>query len=108
MLESLQRVFVEGGHEHHPGVALDALRHLEAGQAGHLDVEEGQVGLQLGDAGGGVDAVARQVDDLQFRPQRQQLVAQVVGQVRLIVGDQGAHDAVSMMAGAAASACAGR
>jgi hypothetical protein len=68
MFESLYREFVEGGHEDYASVALDSFCHLEAGQPRHLDVEESQVRVQLGDAGGSVDAIAREMDDLQLGP----------------------------------------
>ena len=46
LLERGDRELVERGDEDDPRRALDALRDVEAGQAGHLDVEEGDVGLR--------------------------------------------------------------
>jgi len=48
-LKGAQGVAVVGRHEHRGGHPLDAHRldHLEAVQAGHLHVEEDQVGVAL-------------------------------------------------------------
>ena len=92
MLEGLHGVLIKGRHEDHARAALDALRHLQAGEAGHLDVEEGQVGLQRRDALGGFLAVSRGVHDLQPGPQPGQFGRQRAGQVGFVVGDQaGGH-----------------
>ena len=68
--ERIDRVLVEGGHEHElrQDVRLDQpARDLEAGQAGHLDVEEQQVRLQLARRPQRADAVGRLADDLACR-----------------------------------------
>ena len=49
-LERVDRVLLVGGHEHDRGRLLEAREHLgelEAGEAGHLDVEEDRVDLDL-------------------------------------------------------------
>ena len=67
------------------------------GEARHLDVEEGEVGLEGGDPLRRLDAVAGDGDDRQRRPRLFQQLAQVGGEVRLVVGDERggrrAHDA---------------
>mmetsp|Transcript_53828 Transcript_53828/g.149367 ORF Transcript_53828/g.149367 Transcript_53828/m.149367 type:complete len:254 (+) Transcript_53828:886-1647(+) len=87
--EGLDRVLVIGGHEDDARGALDALGHFEAGQARHLDVEEGQVGLQGRDGLGGLDAVGGRADDLQLRPGLGELGLQILHEMGFVVGDQG-------------------
>ena len=48
-IEGLHRVLVERGHEHHVSARIDALGELDAGEAGHADVEERDFGLFLVD-----------------------------------------------------------
>jgi hypothetical protein len=96
VFEGRHRVLVVGGHEHHARAAFDALGHLQAGEAGHLDVEEGQIGFERRDALGRFDAVRGHVHDLEFGPGRAELGRQLAREVRLVVGEQGArlHGAV--------------
>ena len=63
LLERGDRELVVGGDEDDARPPFDSLRHLEAGQARHLDVEEGEVGLERGDPLGRLDAVAGDGDD---------------------------------------------
>jgi hypothetical protein len=97
LLERGDREFVVGGDEDDPRPPLDALGHLEARQARHLDVEEGEVGLEGSDLLGRLDAVAGDRDDLERRPGLREQLAQVCREVRLVVGDErrgrAAHDA---------------
>jgi hypothetical protein len=63
---------------------------IEAVQAGHLDVEEDDVGRQFVDETQRFDAVAGASDDAQFRPGERQLFVEVGQQMRFVVGKQGA------------------
>ena len=75
--------------------ATDELRRLiDLVSARHPDVEERQIGPLRLDLPQGLFAVARDGYDLQLRPGLCQLGAQVVGQMRLVVGDQGGGHAV--------------
>jgi hypothetical protein len=65
-------------------------REIEAVQAGHLDVEEQDVGRQLVHEAQRFDAVAGAADDAQFRPCDRQLFFEIGQQVRFVVGKQGA------------------
>ena len=72
----------------HARATFNALRHFKPGQAGHLDVEESEVGFQRSDALGGFNAVARYRQQLQIRPQCGQFRRQGAREVRFVVGDQ--------------------
>jgi hypothetical protein len=65
-------------------------REVEAVQAGHLDVEEQDVGRQLVDEPQRLDAVAGAARDAQIRPRERQLFFEIGQQVRFVVGKQGA------------------
>jgi hypothetical protein len=89
-------MLVRGG-EHHARrpactcrVAGEALGQLQAIQAGHLDVEEGDVGRQFVDQAQRIEAIGGAPGDAQFGPDSSQLAGQVVEQVRFVVGNQGA------------------
>ncbi len=64
-VEGLERVLVVRGHEHRGGHVLRADRpdHVDAGRAGHLHVEEHEVGLQRADGADRRFAVVREADD---------------------------------------------
>jgi hypothetical protein len=74
------------------------LRDLQARKAGHLDVEEGDVGLQFGDVRRGLVAIACHLQHLQRGPEPGELLAQVGRQVRFVVGDQGGRHGVRLRA----------
>jgi hypothetical protein len=70
-------------------VVDEARREVEAGEAGHLDVEEQHVRRQFVDETQRLDAVAGAPDDTQVRPGAGQLLFQVSQQMRFVVGKQG-------------------
>src|SRR5471032_2110873 len=88
LFESLDRVLVVGGDEHQVAAIEQHARRLDAGQAGHADVEEDDVGLVLAGQRHGLDTVARLGDDLQLRPGFLQAAAQLRAHGFLVVGDQ--------------------
>jgi hypothetical protein len=71
-------------------VVHEAGGEVEAVQAGHLDVEEDDVGRQFVDEAQRLDAVAGVADDAQRRPGGGQLFFEIGQQVRFVVGKQGA------------------
>jgi hypothetical protein len=91
-LERIDRVLVVGGDEHHLGARTERLQRagdIDTGDAGHADVEEGQVRpqrFQHLQRGGTILALG---DDAQFRPQPLQLRDQRLAQQRFVLGDQG-------------------
>src|SRR5262249_41626940 len=40
--------FIEGGHEHHGALAANQFEHFKAIELGHLNIEEEQIGVELG------------------------------------------------------------
>src|SRR5471030_1659891 len=88
LFESLDRVLVVGGDEHEVAAVEQHARRLDAGQAGHADVEEHDVRLVLAGQRHGLDAIGRLGDDLQPRPRFQQARAQLAAHRFLVVGDQ--------------------
>jgi hypothetical protein len=93
MLERLQRVRLVRRREHDARrlvVVHEARGEVEAGQAGHLDVEEDDVGREFVDEAQRLDAVAGAPDDAQIGPGGGQLFFKIGQQVRFVVGKQGA------------------
>src|SRR5471030_1025146 len=88
LLEGLDGVLIVGGDEHQVAAVEQHARRLDAGQAGHADVEEDDVGLVLAGQRHGLDTVARLGDDLQLRPGFLQAAAQLRAHGFLVVGDQ--------------------
>ena len=89
--ERLDRALVECGDENHAGSGSrfhQAARDFEAGQPGHLHVEEGDIRRVPGDFVERLDAVGRLADDLDAIELAQQ-EAQLVPRQLLIVGDDG-------------------
>jgi hypothetical protein len=90
-LERPQRVLIVGGHEHDqrqvPWTGL--LDDVEAAEAGHLHVEQDDVGTQRLDRTHRGNAVARLSDHVDVR-HRAQHQPQAVARERLVVHDQGA------------------
>ena len=99
-LEGFDGVLVEGGHKHH-GRSLvfvfeEPAGDLEPPKAGHLNVEEYQIGLVSLDGADGFDAVAGLGDDLDAI-QLPELIAQLLARQLLVVHHdhaQGAAHAV--------------
>src|SRR5438093_11756037 len=69
--------------------APDALSRLDAGQTGHVNVEETDVGSQGLEEPDGVAAIARLRDHLQLGPRPLQLACESLAQQRFVVGGQG-------------------
>jgi hypothetical protein len=103
LLEGFDRILVVGGDEDDLGqqvvvlaaaafaaVARRQLRDLprgvDAGQAGHADVEEDDVGPVLVDQCHGLDAVLRLGNDFQVGPDLEQTCAQLVAHQAFVVG----------------------
>ena len=72
----------------------DRARRLDAGHAGHADVEEDEVGMVLLDQLDRLGAVLRLADDLELGPDLGQARAQLLAQQPLVVGDHGAGRAM--------------
>jgi len=81
-------VLVISGHEHHDRrvVTLQVPRHLEAGEVGHVDVEERRVGLGLGDQGQRLAAALGHAGHFDVLVLGQQPL-QVLARPRLVIGD---------------------
>lgn len=88
-------MFVVGGDEHHTAARGRGGGGFQAGEAGHADVQEGDVRGQIRQGGLGGEAVLDHGGDGQFRPQALQAPGQVVGQQGFVLGDQGAHGSSS-------------
>ena len=67
---------------------VDAREHAEAVEAGHLDVEQHEIRLLLGDGLDGLEAVAALADDLDVGLVLES-VAHPLARERLVVHDQG-------------------
>jgi hypothetical protein len=91
-LEGAHRVLAVRGHEDERGhpVGADALDDLEAAEAGHLDVEEDEVGGVLDDALDGRGAVFALAEELDVGP-RAERQAEAVARERLVVDDEHAQ-----------------
>jgi hypothetical protein len=79
LLERVDGVLVVGGDEHHLGARAQLgqrARDLDAADAGHADVEEGDVRLRLGQLLQRTGAVLALGHQLQLRPQPAQLLHQ--------------------------------
>ena len=87
LLEGRHRMLVVGGDEYHVAPAIGLLSDFEAVQAGHLDVEEHDVGRQPLDGMQGFDAIAGFGGDDQVRPQRRQCLLELGAQHRLVFSD---------------------
>ena len=93
MLEGLYRILVVGRDENDVrrlAIFGQPLGQAQPGQAGHLDIEEDDVGRELVDQAQRIEAVGGLGDDAQLGPGACQLGLQVVQQLRFVVGDQGA------------------
>jgi hypothetical protein len=90
-LERVDRKSIEGRHEHdHRQAFLRHLRqHVEPREARHLDVEEHQVGMQLGDRGQCLAAVRALARDLDVRRVLQAQL-QPAARERFVIDDDGA------------------
>ena len=66
-------------------------RDLEAREPRHADVEERDVGLVVVDRAQRLEAVGGERQHLELRPERGEARAQVLGEVRLVVGDERAR-----------------
>ena len=87
-LEGIDRVLIERGAEDHRGPRLAERRgDVEAAGAGHLDVEQHQIGRQLGDLLRRLHAVFRFADDFDVGMRAQQLL-QPLARRLLVVDDQ--------------------
>ena len=99
LLEGVDRVLVVGGDEHDlRQVLVVGHRHLgdlagrvDAGQAGHADVEKHDVRPVLGHQRHRLQPVARFGHDLQLWPGLSQAGAQLFAHQALVVGDHGAQ-----------------
>ncbi len=67
--------------------AARLVRDLQAGQAGHLDVEEQNVRCVGFERAQGSDTVLDFGDDLELRPERRESLAQLLAQDLLVFGD---------------------
>ncbi|KAG1540470.1 hypothetical protein G6F50_014360 [Rhizopus delemar] len=91
LLEGVDGVLIVGGPEHHLGTRAQLgqrARHFDATDAGHADVEEGDVRLLLGQLLQRRGAVFAFGHQLQLRPQAAQLLPQRLPQQFLVVSDQ--------------------
>jgi hypothetical protein len=106
-LERLQRVAVVGGDEDDRGRhrVAQGLQDAEAVQAGHLHVQEHQVGAQLPQGAEGLLAVAAFAEDGDVRVGFEQ-PAQPLPRQRFVVHDEGADRHATSTAGLPAAACA--
>ena len=88
LLERLQRVAIERGHEdhHRHRAGLEAAQHLEAVDLGHLHVEEQDVGPLAADRVDRLGAVAALGDDGEISSPREQQPQRLPRQ-RLVVHD---------------------
>ncbi len=89
MIEGRHGVLVVGRHEDDVAAPAGLARHLQAGGAGHLDVEEDHGGLELVEQAQGLHAVLGLADDQQFGPQPGELFDQVLAQRGFIFGHDG-------------------
>ena len=89
-VERLLRVLVVGRREDDAIAPAGELEHLEAGQLGHVDVEEDEVGRQLADRLRGVEAVLRLAGNGDVGMVGEVLAHQEAGEF-LVVGDEGAQ-----------------
>ena len=87
-LERRDRILVVRGDEHDVGAVADRTRDLEAGHAGHADVEERDVGRPRIERGDGIAAVASLDRDRKLRPGFGEAALQLLAQQRLVFGDQ--------------------
>jgi hypothetical protein len=83
-------VGVESGDEHDAHVAPQELQHLEAVELRHLDVQEEEVGLQLGRRLHGLEAVAALAHDLGLGDAIEVFAQEDAGRF-LVVHDEDAH-----------------
>lgn len=66
LLESIDRVLVVGGNEHHMALTLGLASHLETGEFRHLDIQKCHVGVVLANRLQRLDAVLRHHHDVEF------------------------------------------
>ncbi len=94
-LERLDRMLVVGGDEDHAGRLGErehAARNLEAGQAGHLDVEEHEVRIDTIEGGERLESIAGLCHDFNLA-ELSELVTQLLPGELLVVDDDGAQRA---------------
>ena len=88
-LEGFDRVAIVGSDENHGGVVADQFEDFEAVQLGHLNIEEHQIGLLLGDGFNGFEAVGAFGDEFDFWMAGHELSQDLAGEL-LVVNDDGA------------------
>jgi hypothetical protein len=94
LLERGHRVLFVGRDEDDLRVRAHQSCRLHAVHAGHVHVQEDDVGLQLRHQVDGLAPVARLAGDLELRPQLRQVVRKVRAQQGLVVDDQGTRRSV--------------
>src|SRR5581483_2901710 len=87
-LEGAQGVLIVGGGEDDGHVAANQFKNFETIELGHLDIEEEQVGLALGDSLDCLEAVGAFGDDLDFGMMREHLAEDGAGEF-FVVDDYG-------------------
>ena len=92
--ESFEGILVIGSGEDHQWDAVELFEELEAGAAGHLDIEEEQVGLESGDLSEGVFRVAGFAGDFDFG-MRFEEAAQFGAAEAFVIDDEGLHAGLS-------------
>ncbi len=88
-VEGRQRMVALRRDEDDVGARADALRDLDAGQAGHAHIEKADLRLALEKSVPGIDAVGRFGHHQQLRPDTPQGGQQLGARRFLVVGDQG-------------------
>ena len=91
----LYGVLLEGGDEDDEGASVDGACSVHTVHAGHVHVQEHDVGCVLVKELHRLAAVARLGHDLELGPGNSQLRGQALAQQRFVVGDEGADHAVT-------------
>ena len=89
-LEGPDRVPVVRGHKNRAGRIFKGVEQLEAAAAGHLDVEEQQLGPEFRDGREGGGLVRRLAHELQIRADLDE-TPQVLAREALVIDDHAAH-----------------
>ena len=90
--EGFDGELVKGGNKDDPGAGGQGGCHFEPRHAGQADIEEGDIGLRLPGQAQRLAAFAHHADDIQLRPQRGQLAAQLLRKQRFVFNNQrGGH-----------------